>query len=111
MKTTRVDNHDYITVSVKDASVRLNFTVSFGGQKVSGSVKPGTAGESAFNSAFNVRGSAENKTINSFLRGKGSNVTPLKWISAVKTAGDAAVDVTDFFKLLDAKLAEVNSAA
>lgn len=105
MKTNRVDNHDYITVSVQsEDKARINFTVSFGGAKVTSSARPNTQGATDLTAAWNKN----KQTLNMFLRGMPrKNCAPLTWISQVQIAGEVATSFDDFFTRLGACFAQV----
>jgi len=104
VKTNMVSKHDYITVTVKDELTRLNFTVSWGGNKVSGSTKADAA-------KFNALFADKQGVISKFARGRNAYATPLAWITAVKEAGEVAASIDDFIAKLPAKLEAVNAAA
>jgi hypothetical protein len=109
MKTSYIEQHDYITVGVIDpAGVRLSLTQARWRGKASCSIKP--AAEQTESAAV-VRAEFKAQKVLKLFNAGPTKTTPGKWMLATKQAGEDAKTMAEFFELLPKRLAAIDVPA
>lgn len=104
MKTSHINQHDYITVTVTSPEgVRLNLTQARWSAKVTmGGVRP-PVDQSENYKVLHSEFKNPNGVFKLFMKGP-QKTNPGQWALATKRAGDSAKSMTEFLTLLRAEL-------